>query len=71
MIGRYLLPMFQGHRNQEIWMSGACATLGKTRKYILCDGMKTEVKSTLARPRHRCKAITETDVKEIIRKGLN
>jgi hypothetical protein len=46
-------------------MSGACGRLGKARKCILCDGMKTEVKSTLVRPRHRSKAITETDVKEM------
>jgi len=46
-------------------MSGACGTLCKARKYILCDGMKIEVKSTLLRPRHRCKAITETDVRKI------
>ena len=65
MIGRYLLTMFQGRRIQESWMSGACGVRGKARKCILCDCMKTEGKSTFVRPRHRCQAITETDLKEI------
>jgi hypothetical protein len=46
-------------------MSGARGTRGKARKCILCDGMKTEGKSTLVRPRHRCYTIIETAVKEI------
>ena len=35
-------------------MSGACGMRSEARKSILCDGIKTEGKSTLVSPRHKC-----------------